>query len=125
MSYFADLTPHTYTSTKGLTVLNVGWLDSAHPFTTGETSANFHQLLQMLCESPVQLHRGFHDCQFCPKKLRSLKAAKIGNGQIRVIGDGGIWYVAPTMVYHYVTAHSYKPPDAFIDAVLKTASGCE
>jgi hypothetical protein len=65
MSYFADLSPHTYTPTDGVEVLNVGWLDQAHPFTTGESSREFREALCQLGENPILLHRGFHTCQLC------------------------------------------------------------
>jgi hypothetical protein len=41
----------------------------------------------------------------------------LGNGEIRVIGASAI-YAAPTLIYHYVVAHSYQPPEEFIEAVL-------
>ena len=40
-----------------------------------------------------------------------------GNGEIRV-SDGNVMYAAPTLIYHYVVAHAYLPPEAFIAAVL-------
>jgi hypothetical protein len=45
----------------------------------------------------------------------------IGDGEIRVIGKSAI-YAAPTLIYHYVVEHQYKPPDEFIEAVLKGPS---
>lgn len=126
MSYFADLTPHSYTPTGDATVLNVGWLDSAHSFARGETSAAFRDALGLLCQRPVFLHRGFHLCQFCPREdLRVWPPAnpeRLGNGQIRVQGAGGVWYAAPTMVEHYVVEHGYGPPAEFVQAVLSPAA---
>lgn len=126
MSYFADLTPHTYTPTEEGTVLNVGWLDSAYPFAHGKTSPEFHDALRRLCEHPVKLHRGFHQCQFCAQEDLAegppAHPERLGNGQIRVKGADGIWYAAPTMVCHYVTEHQYLPPPAFVEAVLRPAA---
>lgn len=42
----------------------------------------------------------------------------LGSAEIRVGLPGGRWYAAPNLVYHYVTAHNYRPPDEFIEAVL-------
>jgi len=117
MSYFPDLTPHTYTPTDGLIVLNVGWLDPAYPFAQGDTSPRFQEALRQLCEQPVHLHRGFHICQFCPDDVRRVQPSRIGNGQIRLMGRDGVWYAAPTMIYHYVVAHRYAPPVEFVRAV--------
>ena len=125
MSYFADLTPHTYAPTDGETVLNVGWLDNAYPYTRGETSPEFQVALQRLCENPVWLHMGFHRCQFCPREdvhtWSSVHLARLGNGQIRVQGADEVWYAAPVMIHHYVKEHQYLPPAPFIETVLRAA----
>ncbi|WP_413162251.1 hypothetical protein ACL6C3_25220 [Capilliphycus salinus ALCB114379] len=118
MTYFPDLTPHSYTmrfEEKG--VLNVGWLGEGQPFKTGSTSVDFRNALKTLCENPIHLHRGCHQCEYCPPQS-SNNWTKIGNGQIRIRGEDGLWYVAPTMIYHYVYEHNYHPPDEFINAVL-------
>ena len=125
MSYFADLSPHTYTPSDGIEVVNVGWLDQAHPFTKGETAQEFREALRRLCESPIRLHRGFHVCQFCPKKVRAAQRSNTGNGQIRIKGPDGTWFAAPTMIHHYVEAHNYLPPPAFVHAVLQPAAIAE
>lgn len=131
MSYFGDLTPHTYTSTDGATVLNVGWLDAAYPFPQGDTTPEFRNALRHLCDRPIRLHRGFHVCQFCPREQfaawpatpsRPVHPERLGNGQIRVQGTDGVWYAAPTMIFHYVTEHRYQPPAAFVEAVLRPAA---
>ena len=41
----------------------------------------------------------------------------IGNGEIQVMGEGSVVYVAPTMILHYVVHHHYLPPGAFIEAL--------
>jgi hypothetical protein len=115
MAFFPDLSPHTYSPTCGLTVLDVGWLGKGHAFPTGATSPQFHAALRELCEHPIILHRGYHHCEFCLEKRRD--QAK-GNGQIRIVRADGLWYAAPTMVYHYVVDHKYRPPQEFIDAAI-------
>jgi len=114
LTYFADLSAHTYsTVTQPDTVLNVGWLCGSKPYETGRTSDAFRDALAELAARPVILHRGVHLCNLvdCPDQHS-------GNGQIRVQGNDGIWYSAPTMIHHYVTDHDYLPPEAFISAVL-------
>jgi len=122
MSYFADLTPHTYTPTDGIELLNIGWLGEAYPFPQGSTSAKFREALRILCERPILLHRGFHSCEFCPEKIRGVQKSSLGNGQIRILGLNGIWFAAPTMIYHYVIEHSYLPPFEFIESVMNPAA---
>ena len=41
----------------------------------------------------------------------------IGDGEIRVLGKSAI-YSAPTLLYHYVVEHHFKPPEEFIEAIL-------
>jgi hypothetical protein len=117
MAFFADLTPHTYSPTRGLEVLNVGWLDEGQPFPVGPTCQAFRDALLELCRHPIILHRGVHVCWFCRGRRQDLA----GNGQIRLLSPTGIWYAAPTLVHHYVTAHEYCPPADFVEAVLSPA----
>lgn len=121
MTHFEDLTPHSYTlqhQEEG--VLNVGWLGVDRPFPTGTTSAAFREALDSLCQRPIGTHRGFHVCEFCGNDPRH-DWTRIGNGQIRIRSQAGSWYVAPTMVQHYVVEHSYRPPAVFMSAVLDPA----
>ncbi|WP_157068849.1 hypothetical protein [Sandaracinus amylolyticus] len=96
--------------------VNVGWLDAAHPVPTARPSPRFVALLTTMCESDEhRLHqtRGHHGCPFCD--LRS----PVASAEIRVQGDGVV-YAAPTLIAHYVAHHSYAPPQAFVDAVLRS-----
>jgi hypothetical protein len=117
MAWFPDLSPHTYTPTCSVSVVNVGWLDEGNDFAVGSTSSEFQAALQELCRQPVYLHRGTHACWFCRRLHRLVE----GNGQIRILGKGGVWFAAPTLIFHYVTVHEYLPPAEFIEAVLCAA----
>lgn len=124
------MTPYSYDheAIEDYSVLNIGWLSIDHPFPRGEAPQGFVQILSELAESPTNLFRGSHSCEFCPAR-EPLAAKKIGlqmieddpetmgNGEIRVKGENGITYVAPVLVRHYVTEHRYLPPQEFIDAV--------
>lgn len=122
MAFFADMSPHTYSPTRGLEVLNVGWLDLGQPFPVGPTSQQFQDALIELCRHPIILPRGFHLCWFCRRSGQD----QAGNGQIRVLSPKGVWYAAPTLVYHYVSAHQYSPPTDFVESVLSPdASGTD
>lgn len=122
MGYYEDLTPYEYAGYEpdGRTV-NVGWLSGVHPFNKGETPEAFRARLLNFCvpDHLVRLMRGFHICEFCDfaEAWSEKRSQSMGNGEIRVIGEGVV-YAAPTMIYHYVTEHGYRPPDAFIGAVL-------
>lgn len=56
---------------------------------------------------------GVHECDLCPED-----EAPEGNGEVRIPGEPGVAYAAPFLITHYVTDHSYRPPQVFIDAVL-------
>lgn len=139
MAYYEDLTPYVYFARQepsGLVSLNVGWLSSAEPFAKGETSLEFKEKLFQFCldEYVVHIARGFHVCELCGdisseqwhSEGQSRYGEKthwlnIGDGEIRVIGKSVI-YAAPTLIYHYVVEHQYKPPDEFMEAVLEGPS---
>ncbi len=138
MTFFQDLTPYQYFlrhEPVGLTPVNVGWLGYGRPFTQGQTSQEFKDRLLGFCSDKYVVHiaRGFHVCELCDVTLdqwydedkddhskygAGTEWMSIGDGEIRVIGEAGI-YAAPTLIYHYVIEHGYQPPDEFIEAVLK------
>jgi hypothetical protein len=125
--YFPDLSPYRYGGAAAVPrVVNIGWLSGDHAFTTGEVPDSFVACVRELVASPVNLYRGFHDCEFCPEppvtvrngiRLKEGPPGTTGNGEIRVIGQDGITYVAPALLLHYIEAHGYQPPPAFIVAV--------
>jgi len=112
MAYFEDLTPYDYIRgrwTEQPDALNVGWLDKAQPFDIGPVPSGFTDALRALVAKPVNLCRGWHTC-WCSQAQ--------GNGEIRVTGADGVVFAAPVLIAHYVAAHGYRPPQAFIDAVM-------
>jgi len=112
MPTFVDLARYT----KGKNVRCIGWLGKSRwkkPFTVGETTQEFRDALRQLCNHPVRTCLGFHDCVFC-----GLSSPTQGNGEIFVKNREGQVFAAPTLIYHYVFAHNYRPPDVFIEAVL-------
>jgi hypothetical protein len=126
VTFFADLTPHSYVRDSP-PALNIGWLDQSRPFATGETSQQFRTRLKEICAKPIYLHRGFHVCQFCLAVNANTPSnqERRGNGQIRVRGTDGTCYAAPTLVAHYVEVHNYKPPQQFVEAVLHGSVAAE
>ncbi len=68
--------------------------------------------------------RGVHPCEFCPdwnnnqfRASRNREIVSMGYSEIRVIGPSGQSYAAPSLIYHYVSAHHYRPPDSFVHAL--------
>lgn len=123
MAYFEDLSDYIYApgfvrpGTKA-----VGWLARGHLFPTVTPDEKDLDLLWLYCSISVVDTRGGHNCEFCPGHGASYAERNgqrlfLGTAEIRVFSrDGGI-YVAPTLIYHYVAVHHYKPPDAFLRAL--------
>ena len=114
MAFYDDLTPYTYLhpEEEPAGTVNIGWLDRRHSFPTGETTAEFRAKLLGICQRGVKRTRGFHTCDFCKGQDKPH-----GSAEIRVFGDDRV-YAAPELVYHYVMAHGYRPPEEFIAAVM-------
>jgi len=128
MAYFEDLTPYIYGGAEeSNSILNIGWLSDKFDFPTGKLSRGIFSKIDTLIKEPTNLYRGSHHCEFCPQpiheKVEGQFLSKIvrdchsGNGEIRVQGDNGITYVAPTLIAHYIEAHQYLPPREFINAI--------
>jgi|SRR5580765_6924418 len=134
--HFVDLTPYTYSPEEGdPPALNIGWLDIAMPFERGPVPAGFAERLKTLVHQ--QRHsqmRGYQACQFCDDLEAAVHGANVfdrklyadchadgrfSSAEIRVQGEDGQWYAAPRMIAHYVEVHGYRPPDEFVEAVMK------
>ncbi|MBP7997623.1 MAG: hypothetical protein KA314_01705 [Chloroflexi bacterium] len=122
-----DLDPYTGAPDEeilGLAPLAVGFLRRNAPFPTGQTPALFRARLLDFClpEHTLQvvatpLACGLGCGRVAPFTFNE-HTIQLGLSEIRVLGDDDI-FAAPTLIYHYVTAHNYRPPDEFIQAVLK------
>ena len=123
--YIPDLRPFNFGPWTHPRFLAVGWLAEQHPFTKGEVPAQAVERLFALCAKPVYKTRGFHECPFCPKQgkgrqqTRNGKTIWLGSAMVRVRGRNWMTYFAPDLIYHYVVEHNYRPPEEFIEAVLR------
>ncbi len=54
---------------------------------------------------------GLHACDLCPRHKAATGAANLFVPALAAV------FVAPELILHYVTQHSYRPPDEFITAV--------
>jgi hypothetical protein len=131
--HFKDLSAYAYRKDPlSFGTLNVGWLAKRHRFSYGAPTQEFLDKLWKHCKISVNLSRGIHPCDFCAGSNcycgeRNGERLVLGAAEIRVFYPwsvpgfivGGIQiYAAPTLIYHYIEAHHYKPPDEFVDAVL-------
>ena len=81
-------------------------------------------LLWAHCRVAIHETRGLHRCEFCPNwtsdhfyPTRNGEKLLLGYSEIRVIGPSGQSYAAPSLIYHYLSEHHYKPPDSFLSAL--------
>ena len=117
--------------TFGIDTLAIGWLGKKSMFEKGVTSDEFRIKLLEYCkdDNVILICLGHHICEFCvvtTEPWYSLSVERYGqntsllgqgNGEIRIPGKN-VNYAAPSMIYHYVVEHNYKPPDEFIEAVI-------
>lgn len=112
-------------------VFNVGWLDTAHRFETGEVSEAFLERLFLFCSSPgiARYTMGRHYCPFCPAPVprhsllhqtvvRNAIEIVVGSAEIYIVDKQENIFIVPDMIYHYIDTHRYLPPQEFINAVL-------
>ena len=128
--YFDDLSQYQYMQ-KPLElsdhpILCVGWLDANKQFSKGNVSEEFLDRIWVFCCHPVLYTLGFHQCPFCKEPSfgihvrRGDKETDLGSAEIWILGQNGIIYAAPDLIYHYIVGHDYQPPDEFIQAVIQS-----
>jgi hypothetical protein len=129
LTHFVDLSKYDYIeSPSGEKCLNIGWLSKGFDFPTGEISEDVLGKLKILSAKIENETRGLHYCEFCDPPIFSprgesfvctlIKDAPNGNGEIWIDGLGGIKYIAPTLLLHYIEVHNYLPPKEFLEAVI-------
>jgi hypothetical protein len=126
MAYFPDLSRYTYRKRdEECAEYNIAWLDRDQDYPKGDVSSVFLDRLWRFCSLRVSLSRGFHFCNLCSSGTGSeglvthnSETLVLGTAEIRVFGCAGRVYAAPDLIFHYVKAHAYKPPEEFIHAVL-------
>lgn len=123
--YYKDLTKYEYTTSEDS--LNIGWLEKGHLSDKGDVPEEFVEKLWKHLRYPVRVCRGFHVCDFCENPERGVpiaefkgKRREVGYYEIRVWGKAGSVYAAPSLIFHYILQHGYKPPQEFIDAVMES-----
>lgn len=139
MTHFEDLSAYTYTEVDDIHLgeawpefrpryerVNVGWLDAPHAFEVGPTPDWFAAaLLDILAGPDINRMRGYHCCSFCRGDYASSMLSVdhptgkivLGHSEFRVPAKPGVMFAGPSLIWHYVTSHGYRPPAAFIEAV--------
>jgi hypothetical protein len=124
MTYFEDLSKYEYH--RGVDyregTKNIGWLAAGHAFRIEEPTDAVLEGLWQFCKVSIAQTRGWHQCEFCSEDSfsaeRNGEKLALGTSEIRVFSKNDTIYAAPTLIYHYVERHHYKPPDEFLRAML-------
>lgn len=134
MTYFKDLTIYEYSRKPEQWPLenNVGWLGPGHTFPTAQPTESLLGLIWIwaFCRINVNPTRGVHLCHICHSAgvwpLPALSSSFISHGteqrllgsaEIRAFSNRGAIFAAPNLIYHYIAAHHYKPPEEFADGL--------
>ena len=101
----------------------IGWLEHPHVFPTGRTPPKLLERLEALIAAswdhyPSYAFRGLHDCSLC-EHGRSVTSRSVRSHENLWIPGNNVIYIAPGMITHYVGDHHYRPPDEFIQSVLR------
>ena len=104
---------------------SVGWLEPPHPYTQGSTSPAFQERLFRFCIHPAFYTMGIHACPYCTDD--SAQRYTFPDGDYIRFGSVEVWvfdtadrvYAAPGLIYHYVQAHQYCPPQEFVQALMR------
>ena len=122
MPYFEDLSEYVYGKENESNLVNIGWLDSKHPFKTGEVEPETALRVAKLCKNPVSRMRGRQRCWMCSEyPIREPfggdgSVLTLGDAEIRISGRNKV-YACPTLIYQYIVKHEYQPPEEFLEAV--------
>jgi hypothetical protein len=123
MTHFDDLSDYEYSPKyRRPGTRNIGWLEAGYEYEKQEPREEVLEKLWRFCKIEIALARGGQFCAFCADKRvhfaeKNGERLLLGVSEIRVFSKGKTIYAAPSLVYHYMKAHSYKPPDEFLHAL--------
>lgn len=127
--YYPDFSNYSYYLKKPVNcVWNAGWLDSTHSFDKGPTPDGFLEKLEAIISSAGSLDvhvnriRGVHSCSVCdghgPFELGPNNVV-LGSSELWIPSvEQGQYWAAPSLIYHYVKDHDYRPPEGFVRSVM-------
>jgi hypothetical protein len=118
MSFFPDMGPVSLVA-AGEHVRAIAWLHPDHPYITGAVPTAFLTRLKEFIGRPSRAgddfcfpgFGGLHTCEFC---ARAHGAGNFG------LPSGDLLFIFPDMIVHYIEVHGYKPPDQFIEALMRS-----
>lgn len=103
-----------YFGTQRKSLFAVGWLEPGHEYPRGIVLIDFVERLRQLLQDP------WTPIRFCGRQLCGFCESEDSySANYLFIPWKGVAYASPEGILHYVEAHSYRPPDVFVEAVLR------
>jgi hypothetical protein len=124
MAYLPDLSEYNYVAEFVRPATRaIGWLEKGHDFPTAPSEEAVLRTLWKFCKTSVGHTRGIHPCPFCRTQAgmeakRGDESLLLGTAEIRVFSQEGQVFAAPTLIYHYMADHHYRPPTEFLNALV-------
>ena len=94
----------------------VGWLDASHRYATGNVMHGPRERIALLARTWGESSAALGWPVACGPRLCELCNGFRASGVFGV-PSGGVLFVCPAMIAHYVEAHAYLPPEEFLAAV--------
>lgn len=99
----------------------IGYLSIDEEFEKGEVSTSFLTKLHVLWnEGGATMSLGFHECEFCIDEGNYEGRGKSSSEKVLIDRENKIKYLFPWMIFHYITAHKFKPSNEFIEFVMRS-----
>ena len=115
MAWYQDLAPLDYFGAQHATTLRaVGWLSHDHEYPSGLVDRAVFDRLEELLRDPWQptICMGVFGCELCRFAPEAHGARNL------FVPSGGVVFVCPELILHYINAHGYAPPDQFLSALM-------
>ena len=124
MAYYKDFTVCDYVDGSMWTcrLIAIGWIEHSKSYPKGNADLLFIRKVNTLRANfldafPHKCFRGLHDCSLCEA------AGRLEDSHFNLyIPLGGLVFVAPGRIDHYLEVHNYLPPESFISAVMDCPS---
>jgi hypothetical protein len=128
MAYYKDFTVCDYFDGSMWTcrLMAIGWIEHSKSYPKGNADPLFIRKVNTLRANfrdafPDICFRGLHCCTLC--KMAGSLDVSLDNSHINLfIPLGGLVFVAPGRIDHYLEAHNYLPPESFMRAVMDCPS---
>ena len=101
----------------------IGWIEHPEPFSTGAVPDELIPRLKAMIDKTRAAYsqynfRGVKFCSICEFERLPSPGPIWSQENIFIPGPSAV-YVAPGGIVHYIEVHSYRPPDEFVEAVLR------